>query len=217
MIYSDFENNWLRLELLSKTAYSFYKLTKDNPYRSNPVIKNGIIFFSSANYDNIENEKAIVSILLAWSEITIDSLINNIIAENNTDKRIAIGYIENPKSQIQISKLANKPKSELSCKLIILFGNEVTQNIRDISDKMAFIRNQIVHDKPLDVFTGEEDYIIDVLSSKEQLKICNKYDELLPIFSEFDIVLEFLLNKSYCDLSLSKKIEEYSFKRILIK
>jgi len=208
MIYSDFENNWLRLELLSNTAYSFYKLTKDNPHRSSPVIKNGNISFSLANYENIENEKAIVSILLAWSEITIDSLINNIIAENTSDRRTAIEYIENPKRQNQILKLANKPKSDLSCKLIILFGDEVTQKISDISDTMAFIRNQIVHDKPLDVFTGEEDYIIDVLSSKAQLEIHNKYDDLLPIFAEFDIVLEFLLKRSYGDLSLSKQMDQ---------
>ena len=174
MIYSDFENNWLRLQLLSINAYSFYKLTKGTPFRTEPIIKNGNIVFSIDAYENMEREKVIISMFLTWSEIAIESLVNHIIAETTNDKEKAIGYIERPKIQTQITNLIRKPKSELSCKLIILYGKEEDESVYEISDKIAFIRNQIIHDKPFDVCTSDGDCIVNILSSKEQYNIDRK-------------------------------------------
>jgi len=216
MIYSDFENNWLRLQLLSSSAYSFYKLTKGTQYRIEPIIHDGHIVFSVDHYQNMEKERVMISMLLAWSEITIESLVNNIIAEIVNEKDKAIEYIERPKNQVQITSLFRKPKSELSCKLIILYGQETDEHIYKISDKIAFIRNQIIHDKPFDVLTTDEDYIISVLSSREQYDICTKYDELLPVLEEYDVVLSYLMDKNYNDLSLTNEKDEYSFQKLII-
>jgi len=46
MIYSDFDNNWLRLEILSRIANSFYQLTKGTRYRDNKIFQDGHIIFS---------------------------------------------------------------------------------------------------------------------------------------------------------------------------
>ena len=56
--------------------------------------------------------------------------------------------------------MTEKPKTELGCKIYILYGKEVDIEVLRIADKMAFIRNQIIHDKPYDVSSGEEDYLV---------------------------------------------------------
>lgn len=69
MIYSDFENNWLRLELLSNNANSFYQLTKGTCYRNNSIFQDGHIIFSIEHHKNIEKENAIVFMLFNFCNI----------------------------------------------------------------------------------------------------------------------------------------------------
>lgn len=181
MIHSSAEDNWMRVEIMHSVAQSYYQYTHDSDFRSR-MINGGAVFpFDAIKYEKMQKESSIVSMVMTWSVITIESLINHALADILNNKRSAIIAIEHPNQITDKFKGAKNLRSELSKKIYILLdGNENYNHILPLADELAELRNTIVHDKPFNfVDLGDGKVIVeDYRIRGERLEKTLMYEDL---------------------------------------
>lgn len=149
MIHSGVIDNWMRVEMMHAIAKDYYEKTRDSEFRNYMINPSGHLFFDLEKYGLMEKESCIVGMVIAWSVITLESLINHAIAETTTDESVAIEAIEFPNK----IKMANGARSALAKKMLILSKGYISEtNLIKLADQISDMRNEIVHDKPFAYF-----------------------------------------------------------------
>lgn len=156
MIHSSIKDNWMRVEIMHYVAQTYFTATDGSDFRTRITQKGALFPFNTIQYGQMEKESCLVGMVMAWSVITLESLVNHALAEIY-DKDSSIEAIEYPSQTAKRLKIAKDAKSELAKKIAILsdhtqYNNEYILLANEISD----IRNVIVHDKPFDLIdTGD--------------------------------------------------------------
>ena len=184
---------------MHSAAREFLDETRGSDFRRRLIGGGNIFPFDVTAHDSMEKESHIVGMLMAWSVITLESLINHALAEAINNKVSAVMAIEYPSQITDKLKIGKSARSGFSKKLIILSNTfEPDSDILQLCDELADIRNKVVHDKPFDyVDFGDGDVEIDYYRSRgandsETLR----YDSLVPFFRKCDRVMDYILSKT---------------------
>jgi hypothetical protein len=132
-------------------------------------------------------ESQIVGMLIAWSVITLESLVNHALAENINNRASAVMAIEYPAKVADTLKISRAARSELAKKVIILSNfSEMDSEIVQLCDELADTRNIVIHDKPFECIDRDSgDVEINHVRSRGELKTF-RYDDLAPFFQKCD-------------------------------
>ena len=139
-----------------------------------------------------------VGMIKTWRIVTLESLVNHVIAENISNRDDAITAIEFPYKVIKEFRSYKKAKSELSKKLgIINNGFEDILSYISIADELSNIRNCIVHDKPTE-FTQLEEGEFEIEEIRKRgldTEIQLRFSSLNDFYSKCDKIREFIISK----------------------
>jgi len=203
MIYSSIKDNWMRVEIMHSVAQSYYEATNDSDFR-NRIIKGKSPFpFDCVQHGVMEKESCIVGMVMVWSVITLESLVNHSLAEILNNRTSAIMAIEYPRQVTDKLKIAKSARSELSKKLVILSdGDERNLEYLSLADKLYETRNQIVHDKPFDLmdFGDGEVEITHFRSRGGTLEHQLRYEDLGKFYGECDQIKNYVLSVGDLDV-----------------
>lgn len=179
----------MRVEIMHSVAQSYYEATHDSDFRERMTNHSALFPFYAVQYDAMEKESSIVGMVMAWSVITLESLVNHSLAEVLNNRTSAIMAIEYPRQVTDKLKIAKSTRSELAKKLIILSdGNENSNEYLSLADELSDARNQIVHDKPFN-YTDYGDGEVDIKhfrSRGEALEKRLKYEDLDEFYGKCD-------------------------------
>lgn len=181
---------------MNSIAKDYFKLTVDTDFRTRMTSPGSAKFpFYVTAYTHMETESCIVGMLMAWSVITLESVINHLIAERINNKIMATLAIEYPSQVIDKTKLG-KNKSELSKKIIILTdGTKNIEQIITMADELAETRNSIIHDKPFDYIEHDEGEVtIDYFCTRSGNPKKYHYHEIGEFFKKCDNIINCLLH-----------------------
>lgn len=203
MIHSSIKDNWMRVEIMHSVAQTYYLATHGSDFRGRMINGGSPFPFDAAQYDTMEKESCIVGMVMAWSIITIESLVNHSLAERINNKTSAIMAIEYPGQITDKLKIAKSARSELAKKLVILADNE-EQNTQYISlaDDLSETRNLIVHDKPFELidFGNGEVEITHFRSRGDALEKQFRYDDLADFYKKCDKIKNYAASISPIDV-----------------
>ncbi len=184
---------------MHSVAREFLDETRGSEFRRR-IIGGGEIFpFDAAAHNSMEKESQIVGMLIAWSVITLESLVNHALAEAINNKVSAVMAIEYPSQVIDKLKIGKSARSEFARKVIILSNTfEPDSKILQLCDELADIRNVVVHDKPFDFIDfGDGDVKINYYRSRGENDVKTlRYDALIPFFRKCDQVMDYILSKT---------------------
>lgn len=211
MIYSAVSDNWARVKMMHAVAHEYLYQTRGSDFRRHVISAGEIFPFDLAAHDSMEKESQIVGMLMAWSVITIESLVNHALAEVINNKALAVMAIEYPAQVTEKLKLGKSARSELSKKVIILSNTfEPDIEVLKLCDDLADIRNSVVHDKPFSFYDlGDGDVEIDYFRSRgEGGSETVRYDALVPFFRKCDQIVSYVAAHTENALCAS---EEFNF------
>lgn len=215
MIYSSVEDNWMRVVIINSIAQNYFRMTADTDFRQRMTSKGKFFPFDLDAYTNMQKESCLVGMIIAWSVITLEALVNYALAETINNQAAAIMAIEYPSNLTEKLKLGRSAKSELAKKMIILNnGKSIDNNLIDIADRLADFRNRIIHDKPyklLDHGEGDVEIIHYQLRGNSDGMIVS-YDQLNDIFKDCDTISNFIEQTSKLDIM---KSNNYIFSLLL--
>lgn len=215
MIYSAINDNWERVKIMYAMAHEFLDETRGSDSRRRIIGAGDIFPFDVAAHDSMEKESQIVGMLMAWSVITLESLVNHALAEAIKNKASAVMAIEYPSQVTEKLKIGKSAKSELSKKVIILSNTfELDSEVLQLCDELADIRNAVIHDKPFDFHDlGDGDVEINYFRSRgENGGETVRYDALVPFFRKCDRIVDYILRHAENNLFESG---ELSFSSLL--
>lgn len=197
MIHSSIKDNWMRVEIMHSVAQSYYEATHDSDFR-NRMINGGAPFpFDAVQYNAMEKESCLVGMVMAWSVITLESLVNHSLAEMLNNRTSAIIAIEYPRQITDKLKIAKSTRSELSKKMAILSdSDESNSNYLSLADELSETRNQIIHDKPFN-FTDYGDGEVEIThfrSRGDALEKRLRYENLGKFYSECDQIKDYVFS-----------------------
>jgi hypothetical protein len=198
LILSAINDNWTRLKILHVVAREFLDDTLGSDFRRRIIGKGEFFPFDLAANDSMEKESQIVGMLMAWSVITLESLINHALAEAINNKAFSVMAIEYPGQITERLKIGRSARSELAKKLIILSDAfDLNDEILQLCDELSDIRNTVVHDKPFDYvdFGDGEVEIAHYRSRGESNGEVVRYDSLVPFFRKCDRLVGFISSK----------------------
>lgn len=200
MIYSAVNDNWLRVKVMHSIANDFYASTSGTDFRRRITSRDEVFPFDPAAYETIENESRIVGMVMAWSVVTIESLVNHQLAVSLNDKAIARTAIEYPAKALRELQISKSPRSELAKKLLILSiqGQIKSDDYSTVFELAAFLadkRNLIVHDKPFRLIdNGHGDVDIHWFRERgEAISPRARYEDLVAFYNDCDTVTRFVL------------------------
>ncbi|WP_413665448.1 hypothetical protein ACG1BZ_09745 [Microbulbifer sp. CNSA002] len=173
------------------------------------IKKDGKLNIDISLMDDVQKESSLVGMLMAWSVVALESLINHAIAENLNNKMVAILAIEHPGQITGKIKKGISAKSELAKKLVVLDDDRTDISaLLKTADSLADLRNYIVHDKPFDLVTDDEGevdiehYKVRGIEMEKRIRFKN----LMPFFKDCDQIKEFVEKNSNLDhLNTSEK------------
>ena len=191
---------------MHSVAQTYYLETHDSDFRGR-IIKGGESFpFDAWKYDTMEKESCIVGMVMAWSVIMLESLVNHSLAERLNNMTLAIMAIEYPNLITEKLKIAKSARSELAKKLVILADND-KQNDQYISlaDELSNIRNLIVHDKPFELvdFGDGGIEIAHFRSRGDALEKTPRYDNLADFYEKCEKIKNYVTSISPMPIEIS--------------
>lgn len=194
MIQSAIEDNWMRVNIMHSIAQRYYLETHDSDFRER-IINSGPFFpFNSIKYEAMKKESCMVGMIMAWSVICLESLINHALAENIDDRDVAIKAIEYPGKSVEKFRIPKSIRSEFSKKIIILANNEKNSyKFASIADELSDTRNLIVHDKPFEFTDYDGDVEVTHLRQRgDPLEKQIKYDDLTDFYRKCEDVKDYI-------------------------
>jgi len=214
LIYSAVNDNWARVALMHSLARDLYASTANTDFRER-ITGNGDAFpFDVDAYSTIENESRIVGMVMAWSVVTLESLVNHQLAEELGNMVLATMAIEYPAQVTDKLKISRSARSELAKKLIVLSGElqaagtDLPATIT-LADALADKRNMIIHDKPFRYTDrGDGDIVIDGFRSRgDSESPFLRFDDLTDFYADCDTVKRYVFKVSSepidCDVDFS--------------
>lgn len=201
---------------MHSVAQTYYLVTHNSDFRER-MINGGPPFpFYPDQYDKMDKESCIVGMVMAWSVITLESLVNHSLAERLNNKTLAIMAIEYPRQVTDKLKISKSARSELANKLVILADNDEQDNqYISLADELSGTRNLIVHDKPFDLidFGDGKVEITHFRSRGDVLEKRHRYDDLTDFYEKCEKIKKYVA-------SISPKhvigIEEISFTKLVM-
>ena len=194
MIQSAIEDNWMRVNIMHSIAKGYYLETHDSGFRER-TINNGPFFpFNSLKYEAMKKESCMVGMIMAWSVICLESLINHALAENIDDRDVAIKAIEYPGKFNKEFSIPKSIRSEFSKKIIILANNEKNgHKFASMADGLSDIRNLIVHDKPFEFRDYDGDVEVTHLKQRgAPLEKQMRYGDLTDFYKKCEDVKNYI-------------------------
>ena len=196
MIHSAVHDNWDRVQIMHSMVYDYYCKTKDSELRQEGGVSAIPFAFNIFVFETMRKESCLVEAIMVWSVITIESLINHVLAEVMPDELSAKNAIEHPEKCFD-----NRYKkcNDLVKKLSILNdGKEIDVGILLVADNLSENRNAIVHDKPLELNEYGGGDIEEILYSlrKNEKKYSNKYEGLKLFFKDCDKMKDYIFSVS---------------------
>ncbi len=175
---------------MHSVTQTYFATTSGSDFRTR-TIHNGEFFpFDAIQYDNMEKESYLVGMVMAWSVITLESLVNHALAEIINNKILSIMAIEYPGQITDKLKVAQSAKSELAKKIAILSDDFVGNNNEyiQLADELSQIRNAIVHDKPFELIDLEDgDVKIQHFKSRKGMDMSRqRYEDLSDFYRKCD-------------------------------
>lgn len=196
MIYSSIDDNWMRVEIMHSVARRYYEDTHDSDFRKRIINRSEMFPFYGLKYEKIQKESCIVGMVMTWSVVTIESLVNHCIAETINDATYAKMAIDYPKRITNKFNIPKSIRSELSKKIAILSDDyKNNREILSLADKLSDIRNRIVHDKPfnlIDYGDGEVEMINFNSRNYSSEKTCTMYENLGDFYKNCDHLKNYL-------------------------
>ena len=120
---------------MHSVAREFLDKTHGSEFRHRIISRGDPFPFDLVAHEAMENESHIVGMLMAWSVITLESLVNHALAEAINNKASAIMAIEYPGQITDKLRIGRSARSELAKKLIILSDTlEPDSDILQLSD-----------------------------------------------------------------------------------
>lgn len=177
-------------------AHEFLDETRGSDFRRRIIGRGDIFPFDVTAHDSMEKESQIVGMLMAWSVITLESLVNHVLAESINNKALAVMAIEYPSQVTERLKIDKSAKSELAKKAIILSNAlEFDRETIRLCDELADTRNAVIHDKPFALYDlGDGDVEINYFRSRgENNDETVRYDALVPFFRKCDQIVDYIL------------------------
>lgn len=215
MIHSSIKDNWMRVEVMHSVAKAYYQSTHSSEFRER-MINGGQTFpFDVAQYEKMEKESCIVGMVMAWSVITIESLVNHALAERLNNRTSAIMAIEYPRQITDKLKIAKSTRSELAKKLVILAdSDESNKEYTLLADELSEKRNLIVHDKPFDLLDyGDGNVDVTYFKSRgDSLGKLPRYGDLVKFYGKCDSVKDYVASISPVEVM---GLEEISFTKLI--
>jgi hypothetical protein len=199
LVLSAVSDNWARVKIAHAVARGFLDETLGSDFRRRIISKGDVFPFDVAGHDSMGKESQIVGLLMAWSVITLESLANHALAEAINNKASAVMAIEHPSLVTEKLKIGRSARSELAKKLIILSNTFDPDNeMLQLCDELADIRNAVVHDKPFDyIDLGDGDIEINCFRSRgEGGDEIARYDFLVPFFRKCDRLVDYILSRA---------------------
>jgi hypothetical protein len=140
----------MRVAVMHSLAWELYAKTEGTDFRDRITNRGPLFPFDIGAFNTIQNESRIVGMVMAWSVVTLESLVNHQLAAVLNNRILAVMAIEYPAQVTSKLNLNHSGKSELAKKLIILLDNTepTTMKVVETADALADKRNTIVHDKP---------------------------------------------------------------------
>ncbi|WP_417732258.1 hypothetical protein [Rosistilla oblonga] len=211
MIHSSINDNWMRVTVMHSIARDLYAATADTDFR-NRITNGGDTFpFDATAYDTIENESRIVGMVVAWSVVTLESLVNHQLAVTIEDTAQAATAIRYPSKTMKELGIPKSKDSELAKKLVILRhkmsqSSDEDPSLIELANSLADKRNAIVHDKPFRlVDRGDGDVDIEwFTASRTTDSPTFRYDDLPEFYANCHFLKECVIAASPepldCDL-----------------
>ncbi|MEL7893552.1 hypothetical protein AAG581_00645 [Vreelandella neptunia] len=184
----------MRVEIMHSVALNYFRATHDSDFRFR-IIQGGAPFpFDALQYDTMEKESCIVGMVMAWSVITLESLVNHALAEMINNRTSAIMAIEYPGQITEKLKIAKAAKSELAKKIAILSDNrDVNNELILLANKLSEDRNTIVHDKPFELTDfGDSEVKITYFRSRGESERLPRYEDLADFFRDCDKISDYI-------------------------
>lgn len=198
MIHSAIEDNWMRVKIMHSAAYAVYLETCRSDYRERKLNGGDIFPFNAVEYETIKKESSMVGMVMAWSVVFLECIVNHALAEKLSDDSIIIDAIESPKRKTKNCKALKNIHVGLVHKLAILSNNlEVNQNIVDVVCELSSIRNRVVHDKPFELVDHGEGRveITNFLKRGDGEFKRYVYDDLKHFFKKCDEIKRYITNQ----------------------
>lgn len=191
MIYSAFEDNWNSVITINGIAQSKYWESENSPMKRElrPLLD---CPFDAYAFDLRRQESQLVNIAIVWSILTIESLANHIVASVVCDTADAILAIEKPKLAIKKRFEESKSQSDLAVKFEILNNGKRIDSISNLADRLSFIRNSIIHDKPFELVSNHDGNveITNFLTKGEKQRYC--YPDLEQFYADCSTLVQAL-------------------------
>lgn len=209
MIYSGVEENWARLTIIHSVAREYYEASRGTAYREAIVSGKGPFPFDCLIHDAMTNESCMVSMVMVWAVVTLEALVNHGLAEmlvhDGASREVVAKTIEMPRQIPEQAKL--ELKSGLARKVYILASQcNVDTGILVLVDRLSFVRNSIVHDKPFNLIESQDgDVEIEWYNSKDEPKTY-RYDDLNWFFEGCDKVVGFISQISFVEHLSGRKM-----------
>ncbi|WP_299011761.1 hypothetical protein [uncultured Shewanella sp.] len=205
----------MRVEIIHSLAKTYYLETNDSSFRGRMTNGGHPFPFDTVKYDAMEKESCIVGMVMAWSVITLESLVNHLLAERLNNKNLAVMAIEYPRQITDKLKIAKSARSELAKKLIILADSEEENSqFTSLADELSETRNLILHDKPfelIDYGEGEVD-MMHFRSRGDVLDSSWRYDDLTDFYEKCDKVKSYAVSIFPVEVM---GVEEISFSKLV--
>lgn len=191
--HSAINDNIERLEFLF-AEYTKLHETRPEAYKPGRIPETiGKINFCVHDYLHSKRERILLELLLVWAVISLESLVNHVIAEAFPNNICSIFIIENPKKMTETSKYGKRFNSELQHKLLIV-GDDSDEALQIASSlsRLISLRNTIVHDKPFKLNQLDDDVEVTKLSKwkDESVSIC--HSDAMELFPAIDAAFDYL-------------------------
>jgi len=200
---------------MHSVAQAYYQSTHASDFRGR-MINGGHPFpFNAIEYETMEKESCIVGMVMVWSVITLESLVNHALAERLNNRTSAIMAIEYPRKITEKLKIAKSTRSELAKKLVILADSDKSNvQYTSLADELSEKRNFIVHDKPFELIDhGDGDVDVTYFKSRgDSSERQPRYDDLANFYGKCDSVKDYVASISPPNVI---RLEEISFTKLV--
>ncbi len=177
---------------IAKREYELTANTDERSFFKRKGAVEDIVGFCPVTHDNMRRESCIVGMLMAWTVVALESIINHAIAETLDDREKAAEAIRFPQRFTNKQGL-NLAQTDLSKKLFVLTGKPENVQMMKVANELCWTRNEIVHDKPFSLDTYGDGEPIYFRTEKDESR--SKYfhfDDLSKFFEDCDQIKDFI-------------------------
>jgi hypothetical protein len=178
-------------------VYEFFSETEGSDFRDRIVNNKGVFPYNLSQAQSMQKESSLVGMVMAWSVVAIESLINHALAEKLDTRELAVKAINDTNKEFNKLSFDFNPKSKLGKKIMIL-DSEHNSEIVNLAEIISDARNMIMHDKPYDYYENDGDIETTAYrASSGVTDIVYRYEDLKDFFDNCDAIKNYIEEKTY--------------------